>query len=147
MMNDNYAKAYREVYEILMIVPVESLKKIPDDIIETLKVKRDLEYDFSIDITKSLEEQDLLRETKAILANLYRDYWATPTEKQKIIEKEKHDRIIIENKKREKYNPDDIFKKKDESKFVISTQSNLPTETKQNFFKRVISFIKSFLKK
>lgn len=53
----------------------------------------------------------LLDETKAVLANIFRDYWATTYQKDKIIEKEKIDRIKIEESKREKYN-NYIFNKK-----------------------------------
>lgn len=57
------------------------------------------------------EEQNLLDETKAILANIFRDYWATTYQRDKIIEKKKIDRIKIEENKRKKYN-NDIFNKK-----------------------------------
>lgn len=68
-------------------------------------------YSFKVDISKNFEEQNLLDETKAILANIFRDYWATTYQRDKIIEKEKIDRIKIEESKREKYN-NDIFNKK-----------------------------------
>ena len=60
--------------------------------IDTLKKKMDENYDFKVDINKSFEEQNLLDETKAILANIFRDYWATPYQKERIEAKEKYDR-------------------------------------------------------
>ena len=147
-MNDNYPKAYKEVIEILECVPSENLNLIPKTMIEMFKTKMDKEYEFSMDINKRLEEQELLQETKAILANIYRDYWATPIQKQSIVEKEKQDRIVIENKKREKYNPNDIFKKKTvKNECANPIQSNLPIEVKQGFFERIIFFIKNLFKK
>lgn len=88
-MEDKYPKAYKQVIEILKYVPQESVDKIPQEMIKTFKINMDDKYDFKIDISKSFEEQDILEETKAILANIFRDYWATPEQKERILEKEK----------------------------------------------------------
>lgn len=74
----------------------------------------DKNYDFSVDINKSFEDQNLLNETKAIFANIFRDYWATPYQKERILAKEKYDRIIIEKEKRERYNPNDLYAKSED---------------------------------
>ena len=97
-MEDNYAKAYKEVIEILNFVPKESVDKIPQTMLDTFKAKSDQNYDFKVDINKSFEEQELLDETKAIFANIFRDYWATPYQKERIKAKEKHDRQKISKK-------------------------------------------------
>ena len=141
-MEDKYPKAYKQVIEILKYVPQESVDKIPQEMIKTFKINMDDKYDFKIDISKSFEEQDILEETKAILANIFRDYWATPEQKERILEKERNEREIEENKKREKYNPDNLFKKKQK---VIQQneeiQSNLPVEIKKkNSMKRLLIF-------
>lgn len=143
-MEDKYPKAYKQVIEILKYVPQESVDKIPQEMIKTFKINMDDKYDFKIDISKSFEEQDILEETKAILANIFRDYWATPEQKERILEKEKKDREIEENIKREKYNPDNLFKKKQK---VIQQneeiQSNLPVEIKKKkFYEKIINFLK-----
>ena len=143
-MKDKYPKAYKQVIEILKYAPQEIVDKIPQKMIKTFKTNMDDKYDFKIDISKSFEEQDVLEETKAILANIFRDYWATPEQKERILEKEKNDREIEENLKREKYNPDDLFKKKQK---VIQQneeiQSNFPVEIKkEKFYKKIINFMK-----
>lgn len=143
-MEDKYPKAYKQVIEILKCAPQEIVDKIPQEMIKTFKANMDDKYDFRIDINKTFEEQDLLEETKAILANIFRDYWATPEQKERILEKEKNDREIEENIKREKYNPDNLFKKKQK---VIQQneeiQNNLPVEIKkEKFYKKIINFMK-----
>ena len=107
-MEDNYPKAYKEVIEILNYVPKESVDKIPQTMLDTFKTKMDKEYDFTVDVNKSFEEQDILEETKAIFANIFRDYWATPYQKERIEAKEKYDRQKLEEEKMKKYNPEDI---------------------------------------
>lgn len=139
-MEDNYSKAYKEVIEILNFVPKESVDKIPQTMIDTFKAKMDNDYDFKVDINKSFEEQDLLDETKAIFANIFRDYWATPYQKERIKAKEKYDRQKIEEEKREKYNADNLFSKgktnNKEEEPEESITNNLPMEIKKtNFMK------------
>ena len=117
-MEDNYPKAYKEVMKILNFVPKESVEKIPRTMIDTFEAKMDKDYDFKVDINKSFEEQNLLEETKAIFANIFRDYWATPYQKERIKAKEKYDRQKIEYEKKKKYNTDDIFKNKELSLLI-----------------------------
>ena len=152
-MEDNYAKAYKEIIEILKYIPEESVNKIPREMIEMIKTKQLVTYDFKIDTEKTFEEQELLEETKAILANIFRDYWATDYQKAKIIEKENQDREECERQKRERYNPNEIFKNKQQD---INVQKNLnenynsklPIEVqKQNIFQKLIVFIKKILQK
>ena len=143
-MEDNYAKAYKEVMEILNFVPKESIDKIPKTMIDEKKKKMDKSYDFKVDINKSFEDQELLDETKAIFANIFRDYWATPYQKERIEAKEKYDRQKIEEGKMSKYNPDKIFNKG--TKTIIEKKSNvdnLPIEVKkEKFYEKIISFFK-----
>lgn len=147
-MEDNYSNAYKEVIEILKYVPQESVNKIPQTMIDTFKAKMNENYNFHIDINKNFEEQELLDETKAILANIFRDYWATPYQKEKIEAKEKYDRQKTEEEKREQYNPDDIFKKKQlvkENENIENNGENLPVEIKKdNFYQKIVKFFKKF---
>ena len=153
-MEDNYSKAYKEVIEILNYVPQESVNKIPQTMIDTFKAKMDQSYNFQVDIDKSFEEQNLLDETKAIFANIFRDYWATPYQKERIEAKEKYDRQKMEEEKRKQYNTNDIFKNKKinaESEEYIQNEensNNLPIEIKKkNFFTKLINFIKKLFYK
>ena len=111
-MDDNFAKACKEIVEILKFVPNKDLLKIPKEIRDMFEDEMDQNYNFSIDTQKNIEEQKLLDETKAILLNIFRDYWATPYQRERIIERQNYDRNITEQQKREKYNPNDIFKRK-----------------------------------
>ena len=164
MMEDNYSKAYKEIVEILKYVPEESVNKIPKDMRDMFEAEQLKTYNFQIDTEKTFEEQELLEETKAILANIFRDYWATDYQKARIIEKENQDREEWEKQKREKYNPNDIFKNRNTSTTTTSNNNdisqdiqeqlneeynkNLPIEVqKQNIFKRLLSFVKKLVLK
>ena len=145
-MEENYHKAYKEVIEILKYVPQESVNKIPKTMLETFEKKMDKDYVFNVDINKTFGEQNLLEETKDIFAVIFRDYWATLYQRERIKAKEKYDRQKIEEEKANKYNPDDIFKNKEKDNVVEN--NNLPVEIKkENFFKKLISFIKKIIRK
>lgn len=150
-MEDNYPKAYKEVIEILKYVPQESVNKIPKSMIDTFKAKMNKNYDFKVDINKNFEEQELLEETNAILANIFRDYWATPYQKEKIEEKERYDRNKMEEEKRAIYNTVDLFKNRNivnnKNEIKENINANLPMEIKkEKFYEKLIKFIKKILK-
>lgn len=108
-MENNFHKAYKEILELLKYMPKEDVEKIPKEMIYTFKIKMDAEHKFEIDTKKPLEKQDFMEETKDILANMFRDYWATPKQREKILEKERIEKQRLEEEKRKKYNPDNIF--------------------------------------
>lgn len=160
MMEDNYSKAYKEIVEILKYVPEESVNKIPKEMRDMFEAEQLKTYNFQIDTEKLFEEQELLEETKAILANIFRDYWATDYQKARIIEKENQDREEWERQKREKYNPNDIFKNRNtttkdndisqdiQEQLNEEYNKNLPMEVqKQNIFQRLLKFIKKLIHK
>ncbi len=151
IVEDNYPKAYKEVMEILKYVPDENINKIPKSMIEMFNIKMDKSYNFKIDISKELEEQNILNETKSIIANIFRDYWATPYQRERIVAKEHYDREKEEEEKRKKYDPNDIFKEQKERRVAIereySSNDNLPIEVKkEKFYQKIINYIKNFLK-
>lgn len=144
-MNDVYAKAYTELYEILKNISQNDLNKIPNEVLNMLDEKRDKEYEFKLQENTEFENQKLLRETKILLAILYRDYWATKEEKEKIIQKWKNDMIQYEEENKIKYNK--LFKNKKEQIIKQKNNENLPIEVKkEKLFEKIISFIKKYFK-
>lgn len=154
-MEENYHKAYKEVIEILKYVPKKSVNKIPKTMLETFEKKMDKDYVFNVDINKTFEEQNLLEETKDIFAVIFRDYWATPYQRERIKAKEKYDRQKIEEEKANKYNPDDIFNKKIKEQNKENrieqkeerTVNELPVEYKENIFMKFLNKVRNILKK
>ena len=148
-MIDNYPKAYKEVLEVLKYVPQESVDKIPEEMLNMFKLKMDESWYFKIDENKPFEEQNLLDETKAIFANIFRDYWATPYQREKIEAREKYELEKIEEEKRKKNNPDDIFKNnKVQEEKTQEIENSLPVEVKrEKFFERLVNFIKKLFNK
>lgn len=146
MITKEYAMAYKEVIEILKYVPDEDVRKIPEEKLQFYKSNMDNEYNYKLNMTKEFEEQEMSDITKAILANIFRDYWANPYQKERIEAKEQSDMEKLEEERRQKYNPDNIFK--DRKKETTVENTNLPVEIKEEtFFKKLISFIKRLFNK
>ena len=83
-MEDFYPKAYKEVIEILKYLPEEDVKKIPEEMINMFEKNMDKEYKYTINKNKPFNEQIMLKETREILAILYKDYWANEKQKERI---------------------------------------------------------------
>jgi len=68
------------------------------------------------------DEQNVSKRAKAILGILFRDYWATEIQREKIITKQNYDRMKLEEEKRATYNPEKIFNNKQNSFMLSSTE-------------------------
>ncbi len=113
MLDDiEYANAYSEVLGILRYIPLKDYNKIPEGKIKTFQINANKDYKFYFDPNKTLEQQNVSRIAKAILGILFRDYWATEIQREKIIAKQNYDRMKLEEEKKAMYNPDNIFKNK-----------------------------------
>ena len=95
-MDDTYEKAYTEVIELLRFFPRESVEKIPKERLKLYIDKMDKSYHYKVDKSKTFEQQQMSEKTKAIFANIFRDYWATDYQRERILAKENYD-----NQKRE----------------------------------------------
>lgn len=85
-MNSNYAKACTQVLEIVKYFPKADYDKIPVEVIEKMKANMDKNYQFVINPRIDLDAQGLLSETKAIIISLFKNYYATEEQKEKISE-------------------------------------------------------------
>lgn len=145
MVTKEFAEATTEINKILSYLPIEYVEKIPTKLRKFFKDIESKEYIPNIDPYKQLDEQDLRPKTKTLLTIIYRNYWCNEQEKAEL------DKKLLENDKkyeeelREKYNPDDIFKKREKPSTNVQ-ETNLPMEIKkESFVKKLINYIKNIL--
>ena len=144
-MNDKYAKACTEVLTIIPYIEQEYAKKIPIQFIKMMEQISDKEYLPKYDISKRLKEQELLLETRAILALIYRDYICTKEERETLLLQEKE----------EKYNIDfeTVKEKRNHKKFEEKLESkNKNTNAliqvhKEVWYKKILLKIIDFFKR
>ena len=149
MIAENYACAYKEVIEVLKYTKREDVNKIPKSRILLWRINMNKDYDFKIDTTKTLEEQNLSKEAKAIIANIFKKYWATDYQKERIEAKEKYDIEQMEKEKYQKYNPDDIFKNRKQNiqQEEVASKTVSMVEYREPLFKRILNKIKDIFNK
>ena len=142
-INDPVARAYKEVLVILNSLPEEELIKIPKEEIKFYEDNCDKEYNFEINENIPLKDQNISKKANAILVILFRDYIATEKQKEKLKEILYYNTLQKEKRAKEKYNQDNIFKKRQE---VVVENIGLPAKIKkESFLKRVVNFIKKLL--
>ncbi len=138
---DRNACAYKEIYEILKIFPQELVAKIPQEKVDFFYNNMDINYKYDISVD-TFDGKTMLEETKAILTILFRDYWAMPAQREKILDYENSIRDKLEEETRIKYNPDNLFKKKENPSNLEKIEQMAMVEYKENIFKRIINKIK-----
>lgn len=145
MTKTKYADAYTEVYEILSCLNEEEYSRIPEELIEVFEENRNLDYEYEINEDQDLSKQPMLKETKAILLNIFRDYLATPEQNQKIKKWLQEDRVYLEKQKQDKYNSNVFENNKKYEK--INNETILPVVIKkQSIFYRIINKLKRIFK-
>lgn len=149
MVNVEYANAYSEVLEILKFVSKEDYNKIPKSKIELFNINCNKDYKFVYNPEKTLDEQNVSKRAKAIIGLLFRDYWATERQREKIINKQKNDRLILEEEKKSLYDVENLFKKRTNSnKEQISEEITEMVVYKENLITKFLNKIKKiFIKK
>lgn len=148
-MQDTYEMAYTEVLEIIKYLPQEEYKKIPKEKIEFYKKNKDNNYKYRFDVLKPLNEQNISRKTNAIIVSLFRDYFATPKQKEKLEIILQQNEEKYQEELRIKYNPDNIFKKnidikQEEQHEEKKNEVMLMVIEKLNIFKKIVYKIKNF---
>lgn len=141
-----YPDVATELIEIFKFIEEPVLEKIPEKLKEELNKIANKEHRFEIDKTKKLKEQNILPETKQLLSGIFIKYCCRQEDGEEILVACKENDMKIENDKREKYNPDTIFEKKEEVKKEEPKNVNcfkLVVVKKVPWYKKVIRTIGS----
>lgn len=142
-------RAVSEVLEILNSSEKSIVEKIPESFINFLKENSEIGYEPKIDFSKDNWEETIQNDAKAILALIYRDYIVSPEERKLLIEEEANEKQREEEKLREKYNPDEIFKRNTK---VVVPNNNIEEKSlieikEEKWYKKIIKKILSFFGK
>ncbi len=111
-----YPEVATELIEIFRFIEEPVLEKIPEKLKEELAKLAKKDYKFKIDKTKKLNEQKIRPETKQLLSAIFIKYCCRKEDGEEILIACKENDMKVEQEKREKYNPDTIFEKKEENK-------------------------------
>lgn len=154
MADIQYANAYTEVLDILKYISKEDYEKIPKSKIKVFEENCNKNYHFTYDENKTLDEQNVSEIAKAIIAILFRDYWATKEQRYVIIKKQREAREEQEKQIRERIEQNRKIKEDDIKTIDVSTDldldynynqgTSLEIYRKDNILKKIIGKIKDF---
>lgn len=139
MVTVEFSEAITETLYILNHMKKIYRDKIPEKLMNFFEENKSKTYEIEFEYYKKLNEINLKEKTKDILAVIYMNYWITESEKNE------YQKILINNeekkqeKLRQKYNPDNLFKKQQN---IVENKVEL-VEYKQSIFKRFVNRIKS----
>lgn len=152
MINIEYGKAYCEVLEIIKYIPSNDYKKIPKEKIKLFEKLADKNCRIEYDPNKTLEENKISKIGRAIIAILYRDYWSTAQQREKILIWQQREKNKLDIEKRKIYSTENILKKiENKNKLKIQqteqiTENKLPIKSDKNIFTKILKKIKSIFK-
>ena len=142
-MTEKEQRVYSEVYEILKNIRKEYIDELPKEVYDNIERNRDDEYIPNIDKDKTLDEQDIMNETKDVIASLRLEYWC-----KNEIEREEFIKLLKRNQ--EEYqlvldsmmvSADSLFNHNDFNNLTKNTVSKSPNITvykKEGIFQRVL---------
>lgn len=134
---------YEEIYEILSYMDEATVMKIPKKVLNIIQEKRNSNFKTKIDENDIFNEKNVSKEAIDFLCWIEYTYWMKESRKQKI-NKIKLDKIQkSEEEKREKYNPDNLFKNRKLNQQEHETQQEVAlVEVKEKFYTKFIKKLK-----
>lgn len=141
---DNNALA--ETLFIIKCLPYNEQNKISKKFINFLEENKNDNYIVTINPNISLQNQELLQETKELLKEIYMSYFISKEEEKRIITYDNYKNMVEEDLKRKKYNYENIFKDKN-IKVLQENKKVEIIEYKDSIFKRILNKLKSIFNK
>ena len=149
-MTQENNKVYKEVYTILTFFDTNLINKIPDDFfIKISQLAAKSNYNFYVDSTKSLMEQEISQESKDLLSYIYYQFVAKDYEKQELLKiweaNEKDYKKFLEDT----YDFEKIVQKKSitsSNDSALNDKMLIKESKKNNFLSAIKKFLKNFFK-
>ena len=146
MISVQNANAIAEVIYYLKGIRQEDIDKIPKKLLEYLNNNASKEYECNFDFNKPLNELELLEETRGIIGMICYNYWCeTEEQKTNYLKKINQNEKKYQEELRKKYNPDNIFKKDNNSLYYNNIVEESLIEHKESLFIKIKNHILKLL--
>ena len=122
-----YEEAFYEVDEVLKLMPIDLRSKIPIQFRQVISENKAKNY--KKDIHEPLNKQELKKETVIILGLIYRDFLASPEEKEKLQKQDLDEIQKVEQEVQEQY----------ENQLIIYKERGI--------FNKILNFLKGIFKR
>lgn len=118
MVSTSFSEGISETLDILNYMDKTYIDKLPEKFKVFLNKNKSTTYTPKLDHSKKINEMNLKEKTKDILATIYMNYWCTPKEKIDYEKLLKENEVKYQEELLEKYNPDNMFKKRNKEAIV-----------------------------
>lgn len=147
---------FSELYVFISFLPLELKNKISKRFIKYVNDNANRVY--CIQIAENVKRLELSRETEIIIGMIYRDFFCSNEERNKLYENEKKILSNYNNKKQGNYNIDDLLKNKKANKvkdeMILNNQVNIVNNNKnelliikEKWYKKIFDKIKNFFRR
>lgn len=150
-MNEQTKNIYSEVYSILNLLDEEYKNKLPTEILNMIEQQKNSEYSPVYSLAESVENQNIQKETKAMIALFKLYYWCDSNEEQEqLVNLLKGNEDKVQAELRERYDIEKVFKKKQEYQNINKNEVSNNTAMimdKKTIFSKIINKIKEFFRR
>lgn len=132
-----------EIYVIL--TELQLFEKLPKEIQRYIINTKSNDHIFVFEKNMPIQFQTVNKNTMVVLSYLYLKYINENSEvKRKLLDKYKNNEIQYQEELRKKYNPENLFKNKKESK---PEETSLVEVKKEKWYEKMFSFLRKMFKK
>ena len=138
-------QTYSEIDDFLELLDEKTRNEVPTKLREFFKKEKDNNYHKEINPNISIKEQNLKKETLALIALLNLQYWCKDEkEKERLKQVYANNENKYQEELRKKYNPDNIFKN-------TNTEANkeevaLVEVKEEKWYQRILTFFRKMFK-
>ncbi len=158
MENEREAYIWAEVYDCINILGEEYISKIPEDVYKSIEENRSLDYVSKYNEEEGITDDTFSKDAINVIAAMDLEYWCSEEEKKEKNELYSKNLEKKEAEAREKYNPDNVFKKPEKVETVntieveevtidYDNQSMDMVVSSDNIFKKIKNVISEFINK
>lgn len=138
-MDIELTKRFTEVYEILKLLPTKEYEKIPKNVVDYIRENKNNDYVWKFNDSKKLYEQNLSKDTIAILSYINMEYLVNQKQKEFLKELYKFNDTKNNNEKSFNISSDIQFKKRN----YDNDNNKIIEYDKPNIIKRFLNKLKS----
>ena len=145
----DYSQVLSEVYQIIEYMEPALRERIPERLINQIAEKRDKDYMFKYDTSKSLLDQDMYDESKHLISAIYINYVCDDNEKREILNIWSENDKKYEEELRKKYDVNNLFSSKTSSESEEKIEeygeniTKLIEQKEKGFFSKIWDKIKA----
>ena len=143
-MKREYEEAFAEVDEILQLMPIDLLIKIPLQFKKIISENKSKDY--KPKFKEPIEEKQLKYETKVILGLIYRDFLVTPEEREELQAKDAEELKKVQEEMQQQYDMEKVFEKRKNALNEQNSTELIPYK-EPGFLKKFFNLIKGIFNK